>query len=145
MRGVPGGLALALFGALLVLAAAPAVADDDILSINVNQQTRLGPLVLEPGDYYLIADMSRANHRLVLVMSHDLTRLHGLVLAQPEYCVRYRGRANGLLFGASDWNRLEGWVVGDKGFGYSFTTAPVPAAMAARGRQRAAAITASVR
>jgi hypothetical protein len=134
-------LAAAAFG-LLVLAAAPALADDQVL-VTADQPIRIGSLLLGPGDYALRSDSSRGTRNVLSVTSPDGKTFYGLVLANFDVAPEAKLPSDRLVFDEADGKTLRSWVVAWRGATYLFQPGPVPPALAAKVRRSPDAATAA--
>jgi hypothetical protein len=125
-------LSLVVFGALVAIPGAPALADD-VFVFDAAQQVRIGPLVLEPGTYLIRSSSSMENRNVLTVWSRDEEKFFGYVLANystrseklPEHRVVYDEKGG---------RTIKAWNVAWKGSTYIFSSAPVSTDLASRGK-----------
>ena len=134
MRSVVTRLAVLGFGALLAVATAPAILADDAVVITAHQGIRIGTLALDPGSYLLLSSSSIPTRNVVVVTSPDRKEVHGFVLAIHESGSHLASAADKVILGGKDGRTVRTWVVAWKDTGYTFSSAPLPPALAARAR-----------
>lgn len=133
MRSAVTCLAVLGCGALLAVAA-PAAITDDAVVITAYQGIRIGALALEPGSYLLRAPSGIPTRNVVVVTSPDGMKFYGFVLATHESGHHMISTTDKVVVSEKDSRTVQAWVVAWKDTGYTFSSAPVPPALAARAR-----------
>ncbi len=142
MRSQGKWLAIASFAALLAIAGASALADD-VLIFNASHETRIGSLVLPPGSYLIRSDSSMETRNVLTVWSVDEKKFFGYVLATYASSSKGKSSTDQLVFDGADGRTIREWIVAAKGSGYAFSPAPVPTALAKKGRGKAGEVVAA--
>ena len=125
---------LLLLGVNLALAAAavPALADD-VVSLDVAQQARIGSLVLPPGTYVIRSKFSRENRNVLMVWSGNEAKFLGYVLANYTTSSATTP-SDEFVYDGKDGQVVKAWKVAWKGSVYHFSAAPEPAALAGQAK-----------
>jgi hypothetical protein len=133
MRSAVNWLGVLGCGALLAFAA-PAAPADDAVVVTAHQRIRIGSLALEPGSYLLRAPSGIPTRNVVVVTSPDGMKFYGFVLATHESGHHMTNTTDKVVVSEKDNRTVQAWVVAWKDTGYTFSSAPVPPALAASAR-----------
>jgi hypothetical protein len=131
MRNPGSWPSLLVCAASLALARAPALADD-VVNLDVPQQVRIGPLVLEPGSYVIRSRSAMENRNVLAVWTAGERTFVGFLPATYSTS-KTASPTNEFVCDGKDGRVIRAWNVGRRGTTYSFSSAPESTALAARG------------